>query len=147
MSNQVKSCHSCQIMSFMSNHIIHVKSCHSCQIMSFMSNHVIHLKSCQSCQIMSFMSNHVIHVKTCYSCHIMLFISNHVIDHKSCLHLRTKISAGWVGIIADSRPSASALLTGRRQKQISFILLCPHPTGLDSVGVTRTDLELVCPSF
>jgi hypothetical protein len=32
-----KSCHSCQIISFMSNHVIHVKSCHSCQIMSFMS--------------------------------------------------------------------------------------------------------------
>jgi hypothetical protein len=24
----------------MSNHVIHVKSCHSCQILSFMSNHV-----------------------------------------------------------------------------------------------------------
>jgi hypothetical protein len=35
-------------------HVIHVKSCHSCQIMSFMSNHVIHVKSCHSCQIMSF---------------------------------------------------------------------------------------------
>jgi hypothetical protein len=31
------------------NNVIHVKSCHSCQIMSFMSNHVV-----------SFMSNHVV---------------------------------------------------------------------------------------
>jgi hypothetical protein len=71
-----KSCHSCQIMSFMLNHVIHVKSCHSCQIMSFMSNHVIHVKSCHSCQIMSFMSNQVIYVK---SCQIMSFMSNHVV--------------------------------------------------------------------
>jgi hypothetical protein len=35
------------------NHVIHVKSCHSSQIMSFMSNHEI------SCQIMPFISNHV----------------------------------------------------------------------------------------
>jgi hypothetical protein len=26
----LKLCHSCQIMSFMSNHVIHLKSCHSC---------------------------------------------------------------------------------------------------------------------
>jgi hypothetical protein len=70
---------SCQIMSLMSNHVIHVKLCHSCQIMSFMSNHVIDVKSCHSCQIMSFMSNHVIHVKSCHSCQIMSFLSNHVI--------------------------------------------------------------------
>jgi hypothetical protein len=82
MSNHVihvKSCHSCHIISYISNHVIHVKSCHSCQIMSFMSNHVIHVKSCHSCQIQSFMSNHVIHVKSCHSCQIMSFMSNHVI--------------------------------------------------------------------
>jgi hypothetical protein len=32
----------------MSNHVIHVKSCSSCQIMSFLSNYVILVKSCQS---------------------------------------------------------------------------------------------------
>jgi hypothetical protein len=74
-----KSCHSCQIMSFMSNLVIHVKSCHSCQIMSFMSNqviYVIHVNSCHSCQIMSFMSNHVIHVKSCQvkSCQEVHFV-------------------------------------------------------------------------
>jgi hypothetical protein len=74
-------------MSFISNHVIHIKSCHSCQIMSFMSNYiiyVIYVKSCQSCQIMSFMSNHVIHVKSCHSCQIMSFMSNHGIHVKSC---------------------------------------------------------------
>jgi hypothetical protein len=71
-----KLCLSCQIISFMSNHVIHVKSCHSCQIMSFMPNNFIPVKSCYSCQIMSFMSNHVIHVKSCHSFQIM---SNHVI--------------------------------------------------------------------
>jgi hypothetical protein len=35
----LKLCHSCQIMSFMSNHVI-------------WSNYVIHFKSCHSCQIM-----------------------------------------------------------------------------------------------
>jgi hypothetical protein len=83
MSNRVKSCHSSEIMSFMSNHVIHVKSCHSCQILSLMSNHVIHVKSCHSFQIMSFMSNYVIHVKSCQSCQIMSFMSNHVIHVKS----------------------------------------------------------------
>jgi hypothetical protein len=81
---------SCQIMSFMSKHVIQVKSCHSCQNMSFMSNHVIHDKSCLSCQIMSFMSNHVesceimshqvIHVKSSHACH-----SSHHSCH-SCHH-------------------------------------------------------------
>jgi hypothetical protein len=52
----LKLCHLCQIMSFMSNHVI-------------ISNHAIQFKSCNSCQIMyfgqimSFISNHVIHVK------------------------------------------------------------------------------------
>jgi hypothetical protein len=86
----LKLCHSCQIMSFMSNHVIHVKSRHSSQIMLFMLNHVIHViscnlvKSCHACQIMSFMSNHVIHLKSCHSSQIMQFMSKHVIHVKSC---------------------------------------------------------------
>jgi hypothetical protein len=59
----VKSCHSCQITTFMSNH---VNSRCSCQITRFlsklcqnMSNQVVHFiscPSCHSCQIMSLMS-------------------------------------------------------------------------------------------
>jgi hypothetical protein len=76
LSLQVHGNEDIQIMSFMSNHfiqIIHVKSFHSCQIMSFFSNHVIPVKSCHSCQIMSFMSNHVIRVKSCLSFVIRAF--------------------------------------------------------------------------
>jgi hypothetical protein len=91
-----KSCHSCQIMSFMSNHVILAISSHTSQIMSFMSNHVIHVKSCHSCQIMSFMSNHVIHVKSSHSCQIMSFMSNHVIHVKSCHSCQIMSFMSWV---------------------------------------------------
>jgi hypothetical protein len=98
----------------MSNHFIHVKhvinvkSCHSCQIMSFMPNHVIHVKSCHSCQIMSFMSNHVIHVKSCHSsCHGSLVFS------------RNSLKLGGRGVKCLPRPLATALLLGRRQKYLA----------------------------
>jgi hypothetical protein len=80
----------------MSNHVIHVKSCHSCQIMSFMSNHVIHVKSCQ---IMSFMSNHAIHD----------FSRNSV---KS----GGREGGGVKYVFLNPKPSATALLSGQRQK-------------------------------
>jgi hypothetical protein len=90
----VKSCHSCQIMPFMSNHAIHVKSCILCKIMlfmSFMSNCAIHVKSCQLCKIMPIMQNHANYAKSCQLCQILLFfvqimsfMSNHLIHVKSC---------------------------------------------------------------
>jgi hypothetical protein len=119
MSNLAKWCQLCLIVSFVSNHAIHVKSCRimsfmsnlakSCQlyilwqIMSFVSNHAIHVKSCR---IISFMSNHVIHVKSCLSCQIMSFMSNHVIHIKSCwimsnhvIHVKSVIKCVIIGIL------------------------------------------------
>jgi hypothetical protein len=110
---RVKSCHSCQIMSFMSNHVIHVKTCHSCQNMSFMSNLVIHVKSCHSCQIMSFMSNLVNYVK---SCQIMSFMSNSAIHDFSRNSVKSGGQGRGGGQIGLPKPSATASLSGRRQK-------------------------------
>jgi hypothetical protein len=120
-------------MTFLSNRVFHIKSRYSCQIMSFMSNHVIHLKSCHSSQIMTFMSFisnhvfHVIHVKSCHSCQIMSFMSNHVKSFMSCvirtfqvkIHLRRE--EGGEGQICLPRPSATALLSCRRQKQLLWM--------------------------
>jgi hypothetical protein len=111
--NHGKLCHEFQIMLFMSNHAIHVKLC------KVMSNHVIYVKSCHSCQIMSFMSNYVSHVKSCHSCQIMSFMSNHVMSpwyfsYKLSIKLGRGISGE--GQICLPRPSATASLSGRRQK-------------------------------
>jgi hypothetical protein len=98
-------CNSCEIMSFMWNHVIHVKSSHSCEIMSFMWNHVIYEKSCNLWEIMSFMwkschsckflKNHVkscqimsIHVNSCNSCHLSLDFSGNSV----------KCWGGWGGV-------------------------------------------------
>jgi hypothetical protein len=68
-------------MLFMSNLVIYVKSCYSCQIMSFASNH----------QIMPFMLNHAIHVKSCDSCHHSWHSCRHSCHHSSLLVIKSVI--------------------------------------------------------
>jgi hypothetical protein len=68
-----------------------------------MSKHVIHVKSCQLCQIMSFMSNHAIHD----------FSRNSV---KSGGQGRGGEGGGQIGL---PKPSATASLSGRRQKYLT----------------------------
>jgi hypothetical protein len=119
--------HSCNLchMSFISN-VIHAKChlCHLCQFMAFMLIHgirVIHVNlwhSClckygkfksnmaNSCQIMSFMSIYDIHVFLRHSFHLSLTFSTN----------SGKWRVGRGGQICLPRPSASASLSGRRQK-------------------------------
>jgi hypothetical protein len=96
------------------------------KIVSFMSFHVIkhHFMSFQviSCHFMSF---HVIlfnrrfrywsdHVISCYICHFICHFIFHVIScHFISFHV---ISCHFMSIICLPKPSATALLSGRRQK-------------------------------
>jgi hypothetical protein len=91
-----------------SDYAIHVKSCHSCQIMSFVSNHVIHVKSCHSCQIMSY----VTHVMS--QCIVLgqWYFSNKL-SIKSSGRGRGRVRQGQICLPG---PSATALLSGRRQQ-------------------------------
>jgi hypothetical protein len=108
-SNHVNSCHSSQVMLFVSIHAIYVNSSHSCQFMPFMSIHAIHVNSCHSCQFMPFMSIHTIHVNSCHSSHLSLDFSVNSV----------KWGARWAGRVSRiclPRPSATALLSGRKGK-------------------------------
>jgi hypothetical protein len=92
----------------MSNYATHVKSCHLLQIMPLVPNHA---KSCQ------FMSNHVIHVKSCHSCQIMSF----VIGFSENLVKSGAGEGGREGQICLPKPSATASLSGRRQKKVNAL--------------------------
>jgi hypothetical protein len=74
-----------------------------------MSNHVNHVKSCHSCHFMS------IHVNSCHSCHLSLDFSGN------------SVKSGRVhgGVKYDflRGPSATASLSGRRQKRHGHTLI------------------------
>jgi hypothetical protein len=129
MKIHVHSRHSCHLMSLGAFHVIHANSCYSCKFMLFMQIHVIHANSCYSCQFMSFksfISIQVIHLNSSHSSQFMSFISIHVI-HLNSGHPRflsfnffwkfSKVGGeGKGGQICLPKPSATALLSGRRQK-------------------------------
>jgi hypothetical protein len=110
MSIHVIHANSCRIMLFHVNYVIHV-IVHSCQFTSLMAFIVIELH---------FMQIPVIQANSCYSSKFMLFMSIHVILSK----VEKKVDEGREGQICLTRPSVTALLSGRKQKCTINFFFC-----------------------